>query len=274
MSTNDPARPLSRRLLLSGGAGALAVAGSAVTPVLATAGIGDDTEIEALIAAYRMAQLAHDEAEKECGEAHKRFKALGGVPEHPEAVYVRPGDAELCLYGSFVMADGRKRFADSFIDGSLRTKPRMKDGLRWVPVPAGREREYFMHRRMHEGVDEFGVTISFPSPEAQARADEIVAAWDAFVREADRRLAASGVEQADAADDDAYEAEKAAREAVLRAPAQTMRGVALKAAVVMSWFEDMADLTDEISDDTHLAADSRLSLSIVRDLISIGGREA
>lgn len=50
-------------------------------------------------------------------------------------------------------------------------------------------------------------------------------------------------------------------------PARTMAAVALKAALVMSFYDGLADLSDEIETGDD-AVDAQIALCIVRDLAS------
>ncbi|MBM0206897.1 hypothetical protein JNW90_30760 [Micromonospora sp. STR1s_5] len=110
-----------------------------------------------------------------------------------------------------------------------------------------------------------------PWPEAQARADEIVTAWDAWNAEVRRRRHASGRTAADEAHDQAMRAYQDARTALMLTPARTISGVMAKAAVVMSMYEDSEeDFEDEMRDE-NTTFNFQLSLSLARDLHALAG---
>lgn len=86
-----------------------------------------------------------------------------------------------------------------------------------------------------------------PWPEAQARADEIVAAWDAREAEIARRNEVSGFDAAK----EAWEARDAAldiiEDEIAAAEAHTVTGLTIKARLAASWDERGYRATDTLT---------------------------
>jgi phage shock protein A len=94
-----------------------------------------------------------------------------------------------------------------------------------------------------------------------------VAAW-AYQAEDARRRHESGLAAAALAEKATFETMKVARDAVIKAPARTLADIRLKVAVLLSFFDGLADLENEIARSEY-AADGQLALSIARDLAKL-----
>jgi hypothetical protein len=122
-----------------------------------------------------------------------------------------------------------------------------------------------------EWKDHERIVSSEPWPEAQARADEIVAASKRLTAEKRRRRDVSGFTEATAACDAARERHYASMERIAAVRAKTPRGAALKAAVIAGSYEDdLAEMEAEIQREDY-GLDVRLALSIARDLSQMAG---
>ncbi len=198
------------------------------------------------------------------------YGELGRNPELPEAVFQTEQDFNEFHFYPVRDRDhetGRARFSETFIN-YLRCVPcqRMVEHKRPVTLEDG-----FTETEVASG-NNFIVRHTRESwPEAQARADEIVAAWDAWNADVRRRRDASGRTAADEAHDQAMEAYQEARTALMLAPARTMRGAIAKAAIVMGLYEDSEeDFEDEMRDE-NTTFNFQLSLSLARDLRALAG---
>ncbi|MBM0206889.1 hypothetical protein JNW90_30720 [Micromonospora sp. STR1s_5] len=260
----------SRRSLLSSLAALPAVAAGAA-PSLA---LGNDVALYAAIQRYREAVAVTERTENAAQAAYERYwDEFGGTPDLPEALYRTEHDVkEFCFYPvrNQDPETGRGHFPEMFVNYLRRVPCRrvitherpvtIEDGFTEEEVASG---NHFRVKHEHA-----------PWPQAQARADEIVAAWDAYQAEERRRREASGYTAADEAHDAAMDAYCAARDAVVLTPATTMQGVIAKAAVVMGIYADaeaMEDFDDSLRRENE-TFDFRLSLSLARDLHNLTRR--
>lgn len=249
----------SRRTILATAPVALGVA-ALVTPAI-PADDGDH-EIRAVVARMRATDAAYTRANEEHEAAWRRYRDLGGRPEIPDALFRREGDDDLGLWsGTVRRLDGPDVFDRSAIE-FYRARPRLKaiEVRRPVTLADG-----FSEEEVASGINVIVRTTREPWPEAQARADEVVAAWDAYVAEETRCRAVSGLDAASKASEACLEAYTEARKEVAATPARTLEGIALKVSVVMGFYDGLVDLAEEIELSDY-TADAQIALSIVRDL--------
>lgn len=105
--------------------------------------------------------------------------------------------------------------------------------------------------------DAISVTTGEPWPEAQARADAIVAAWDWRTAEVARQNAASGHDEAEAAWNACDTALDAIEQEISAAKAHTLAGLTIKARLAQSL------------DDRHHRVSDDLLFEIVRGLVAL-----
>lgn len=252
----------SRRSLLSSLAALPVVVAGAASSVAATV----DADLFAAIARYQDAGAETLRTEDAAQAAYERYyDEFGGEPDFPEALYRTEEDVQ--RFNFFPVRDqdpetGQGRFPETFVNY-----------LRRVPC-----RHVLTHRRaatLGDGLppedlasgDQVIVRQELvPWPEAQARADEIVAAWDAYQAEDQRRLTASASAQAEEAHEAAMSAYLAARNALALTAARTMQGVVAKAAVVMALYETCPEDFEAEMLDRKVTFNFQLGLSLARDL--------
>lgn len=107
-----------------------------------------------------------------------------------------------------------------------------------------------------------GERIEVPYPQAQARADEIVAAYDQWRAECDRAKSESGFAAADEQDTRLYERMWELHDALSSSQPKTLEGVQAKARGSMLR-HDLFETEEECCSDKELA------LSIVRDIVRL-----
>lgn len=150
--------------------------------------------------------------------------------------------------------DGRRWYGQGNAD-MFRHRPRMRN----VPCDPNEEE---CQRGFKVGIDI--INRPEPWPEAQARADEIVAAWDWLTAERNARKEASGSFAAERAVAAAQKERDAACAALTKVQAKTLHGVQLKAALVASWFTNIEEIDEDIA--TQGCPTYALALSVLRDL--------
>lgn len=219
-------------------------------PVVAASTPDTDHELDLALRAFADAETARDRSSIVYSAAVDRFYAMGGPVEMPAALIMREDDMELrlgnlasCRGGEGVRSYGRVNVA------YLRRYPQ---------------------RRRVESTRGGVLKVTYePWPEAQARADEIVAAWDAWKAEEKRREDESGLEAARTKDDIVSGHVTTCGHAVAAATATTAAGMLRKAGFVVALYtDDRNELDTEIRESTH---DIAVALSIVRDLVRLQG---
>jgi hypothetical protein len=169
---------------------------------------------------------------------------------------------------SVTKVDGRHcRVYDAGAVRIYRESPRQ----RWIeqsrPVTLA---DGFSEEDVARGLCGVTITSTGPWPEAQARAAEIIAAWDWWQMEGPRRQEESGLAAAQKAEDDVWQACTAVLFEIRDVPATTLADMALKARFIVDEFgglDDLLLLIDEPSD-----WQANIGLSIVRDLYGMGGQ--
>lgn len=239
-------RPTSRRAIL----GALATAPVVSVPVLAAlpAAAGEphpDAALLALGARFEAAETAYRAA---CRRAEE-IEAAIVLPEKPAAIYVAEGDRALRLENYATERD---------------------DGRFWYIVPPahaerqGLRRAHFRNReRPAIPADRLPahstVVERVPWPEAQARADEIVSAYEAWVAERDRIDVESGLEAANRASDALGEELSDIEAAIEDATARTLDGLRVKARMARRDLGQGFQINEALYE------------SLIRDLLTMGG---
>lgn len=253
--------PTDRRGFLRG----LVAAPALGFAVPAAAAADSEPELRAAIELYHATEAAWIVAQDAVDLASERHDALGGTPAYPEALYQTKHDLKLGLHHTECAGepDYRRRFPGAMVQYLRRTPCIRIVGHRRPATLA----DGFTQEEVESGVNFIAWSIKEPWPEAQARADEIIAAWDAWNAERIRRNEFSGLAAAETAEAEAYHAYKQAGQAVATTRATTMAGAMLKLAVVMSLYESGSEIEDEVDDPSNgVTFDYRLALSIVRDL--------
>lgn len=258
MSANPVARPSSRRSFLTAALAGTAAGAVAGASHVAVSGMAEASPIPALVKAAEEASKRQDETIEATFDALRRYRELGGDPEVSGALLYRgEPDRDLCLYGSRPVTndptDERYTFSATAIE-HFRKHPRTRFGM--VPHPD------LPPPNMRQTKE--------PWPEAQARADEIVAAWDARQAEIDRRWKVSGRIDAMNADAAAEQCCEAAIRAVILARVTTPEDVQAKASLMASLLGDADELTKVLEHEGEPC--DLLALSIVRDILALRGQ--
>lgn len=246
--------PMTRRTAFAAG---ISTAVSSLAPVaVAIASPVPDAALIRLDAEYRKAgERFHRSLERvvACENA-------ANWPDRPDALRVQPDDRALGV--------GSRQANDDYYSGmdveALRARRRTRrveydfdsrTGERW---PRGRAPEYVFET----------LVKAEPWPEAQARADEIVTAYDAY-REAERQEEhRSGLTAAED-EADALSAElRRIESAIIAEPARTPRGLAIKAGVLSKTDLSAEDRFNRLAADVRAAAaqEGRASESATMDL--------
>lgn len=187
---------------------------------------GTDAELIALGHAFDAATIRHREACDVLDAAEDRAEPL--MPERPAALTFREEDAPFHLRevaGTFAGA----AVTPSDIDWMTRCPAQHQV---WVDDPNARPGWSMVPGKRPQIV---------PWPEAQARIDEIVAAWDAWHAEQDRVLDEAGVTDARAVADEAGDVAAAIARQATALPARTLAGVWVKVRIAA--FYGVADPT-------------------------------
>lgn len=240
--TNDT----TRRAFLGAGAATLASA----VPAVALASTPDvSSELQALVARIREA-AAQADAAADAYEAAVRAMGRTPDPERPAALYVHHKDWNMGLPHPVTPSDWRPGDPIPYDCGTvakLRAEPRTRPDY----SAAG----------AHDG----SVTMlpRLPDPQAQARADEIVSAWDGWWGALMARREAFDLPRLGEAEETAVRLHGAALSALAAMPARTLPAAVLKARVLADMLGDGFDVwAGEEVDDFPEA----LARSLVRDL--------
>lgn len=193
-----------------------------------------DAELISLAAEFETNEM---ECEPLCiavGDAEEKYPG----PEAPEAMFVRHGDPRSLK--SCKRGDGRWWYRGAIDD--LRAAPRMRNAR-----------------------TEDGETIIVPDAKAQARAEEILAAFDRWKEACERDRVATGRADLEAALDRLSARFHIIMERAGRTEAKTLEGVTAKAKVAalrLSYLEEEAEIPK----------DRTLLASIIRDLVRLAGK--
>ncbi|MGA0595168.1 hypothetical protein [Enterovirga sp. CN4-39] len=252
------AQNASRRSLLASLA-TLPVTAAGVIPAVATAAETDGVLLAA-IDCFRNAVAAHNAAIAADDDAMERYEA----PEFPETLYVRNTDCGLVVPVGYSGRGGERRYFKEVTIEYLRTVPceRVVTHARPATMEDG-----FTEKEVTSGIDILVRHTREPWPEAQARADEIVSAWDALQAELQRRQDACGLTATHATLETTQLAYANARDVLLETEARTIEGVIAKAAAIMECCYPGADGEIDFASDVEEAfAGPALALTLTRNL--------
>jgi hypothetical protein len=218
---------LSRRAVLGASVAVLGCATAVAVPALAE--VNADAELLEIGKRWEAAAAQVDAHDIHLMEASQRYSAL--MPKDPpEALFFRSSDDALAL---------------------PRTRSRYSGpGSRWW---------------YRENIEQYRAT--FPEPSAQARADEIVAAYDQWWAEIDRANEVSGMKAAEAKEEQLFKIESELRTAIMRTPARTMEGALLKARASVWCSGGVRELEEELA--TTSCYDASLAQSVVLDVLKM-----
>lgn len=245
---------ITRRSILAGfGASIPAAAVAGVSPNL---GAPLDEDLLALGRRWEAAAAAYIAHLDAFNAAEARY--LASKPAKPEALKRMPSDRDLRLSSPISSDDG-------FFTGehvrSFRSKRRMKS-VEYAITEAERI-------RLNYPTDAHILVRSEPWPEAQARADEIVTAWDEWQAGIARARQESGLETAEEENTRLHRAEADLREEITRKPARTIEGIMLKARVYAWLLDGEGQIENELERqlEANGPTDETIGLAIVRDLL-------
>lgn len=230
----DPAAPTLREraaALREGLSRREAVLGAAIAaaplPAMAAA-VAEDHPDAALIALWQR----WEDARRVERAALSRWDAIPNARDlidYPAALFVQPGDDVLGIASLASEAhDGRLWYCignpggSTYYRAAALREPRRRNRIR-PPVPED-----------NLPADAWGVVSVEPWPEAQARADAIVAAWDWFETETARLNVSSGHDEAEAAWSVCDAALDAIEHEIAATEARTVAGVTIKARLAQS----------------------------------------
>lgn len=239
---------LARRSLMRGALAASAAVLTFRLPAMAAPAPHPDARLMALWDAYQDACDAEDEAVRIEERLFDEWQARS--PERPDVLLVRPEDQLGVNTGHVTDHDGVAWYSPAAVD-HLRTKRQVRR-IERKPQPGEYGREW----------QEWEVIVSgVPCPERQARAAEIVAAYDAWKAEDARvqdeiGLAAQQAESARCSSV-VYRLERE----IITAPARGLEGLAVKALVL----QRIAGGTTV--DDPEGMTEDRLRASMMRDIL-------
>lgn len=200
------------------------IAGSPASSVAAT-----DADLIALGHAFDAATVRHREACDALDAADNRAEPL--MPERPACLLLRAEDAPFCLRRLHChpeVLQGRPVTAD---DIEWMTRCPASHEV-WVDAPPGSKGWNMVPGKVPQIV---------PWPEAQARIDEIVAAWNAWYAEQDRVMDEAGVTEARDIADEASDTAATLAQQAAALPARTLAGVWVKVRIAA--FYGVADPT-------------------------------
>ncbi|RDI51237.1 hypothetical protein [Microvirga subterranea] len=238
---------ITRRSILAGLGASIPMAAVAAAPVYAEK--HPDADLLALGRQWEASAAALDANRKAFDAAEARFEQI--APDHPEELFEQKGDFSLGIVGARDHQNGRRWYVNRIDE--LRAKPRLKQD--WSQVTEGPNGEQ--------------VCAWVPDPNAQARADEIVAAYDLWVAARVRAEKEAGLTAAYAEEERLAKIDSDLRQRIALIPARTMEGLAVKARVY-AWFMGGEDeIESEFA--RHLEmngpTDETIMLAMVRDLL-------
>ena len=271
------AQNTTRRAFLRTVTAAVAATSTTVLPTLAIASGADplrhaSPEMLALMDKWRAAKRAYDEASAYFDAVYKQFRAKR--PLVPAVLFATEDDPRLRMPEAGGIAnlpeDSTDRYYTSPAIRVLRAKPRMREELVWEPIREG-DTTFYLNTRATDGVRECGIYRGLPWPEAQARADEIVAAWDRYESETGAVAAATGYDKTDEVLDPLDDAYVEVVREVIAEPARNVADALLKFEVVrgqQSWLGDFEAGVRERLNTEGLSEDA-MALVVVADLLAL-----
>ncbi len=256
--------PLSRRsFLAASGATLAATTAVAVPAALARAAEPDpDAELLALADEWKAACVRFAQAADVLAAAETRYFAA--KPEFPDACNRQSGDPALNLCASFNVG---KPYDRSEIE-ELRKHGRKRA---FYELLTAEERT-----RLGLPTDALEIQRLEPWPEAQARADEIISAWDKYHADVERAHEESGVEAAEQVENEAMDEMDDIRDRIAQTRAHTLKGLLIKAQMAESQPVSVLGPTKDLeSRITHGGSTPDvIGLSLVVDVLSMNGGQA
>jgi hypothetical protein len=232
MADNLNTTNLSRRNFAKGAAiiGALA----SIPAAAALAGTNDpDAELLELCRQHDEIQTQRSAWYKQNEAAYRRYCEL--EPKKPEALRVQKADRGLKLPVPWVYNPTLERRVPT----------------EWYDCPDVAELERRPQRQ----------------PEAQARADEIIATYRAWDAECEAVMRSVGYDGTDDASDAFYEKLNPLDDAIIETPEKTLKGIRAKARAA-AWYYDGADAFVN-EDFSHEVTADQLQHSVMRDLLQL-----
>lgn len=208
-----------------------------------------DAELIALGDRWRLEDDAYDAACDRETELHKATV----LPDRPEAMFLREGDRrlELDTVASGYRVEGRRPwFWVGEPDCKMATARRLRG-------PQTTHRDFPPEPGSELYGEDVVISRRVPWPERQARADEIVAAYDAHEAERAAAREASGLTAAATESDRLGKVVEATIAEVHATPARTMAGLAVKATIIC----DGLDAGHNVEAETALFARNVLALA-------------
>ncbi|CAH1653429.1 hypothetical protein CHELA1G11_10635 [Hyphomicrobiales bacterium] len=206
-----------------------------------------DAELFDLVEKWHAAYEVWDKAHDEWSLAEDRLDAI--EPVIPEAVFSRQSD--VCLNLRFVCSDG-ERSPDGrlwHVDKveRLRSEPTMSIG--WP--------------------HQYGDPGYFSDKRSQARADEIVEAWDSYVAAKENARHASGEAAASEKVGAATVVRKEIERMIIDHPAKTIEAVVARLDILSRIFGGHDDFSQVVAYETKKEAPRAIPFATVRDLMEI-----
>jgi hypothetical protein len=255
---------LSRRSFLAASGATLAASTAVVVPAaLAHAAEPDpDAELLALVEQWHEAWEHHRQLAEALDRAETRYYAMR--PKFPEACNRQPGDPALNLCSS---ADVGKPYEAPDIE-ELRAHGR-KRALVEILTPKERARLGIIS-------DPYGGKRRDPGPEAQARAKELVSAWDKYHADMERADEESGIDAAQEAQDEALNAVDEIRDEIARTRANSPKGMLIKARLASIDRVNQSGLEHDLESvmSSRPSTPEALGLSLILDLLRMNGGQA
>jgi hypothetical protein len=256
--------PLSRRgFLTASGAILTATTATTVPATLAHATEPDpDTELLALVEEWKEAWEHHRQAAEALDRAETRYYATR--PGFPDACNRQPGDPALNLCASLHVG---KPYDRSDIE-ELRKHGR-KRTLHEILTPEERA-------RLGLPADAEKIARNEPWPEAQARSDGIISAWDKYHADLERAREESGVDAAEEAETEALNAVDDIRDEIARTRAHSLKGMLIKAQLASIDRMNRSGLGHDLESviSSHSSTPEVIGLSLILDILHMNGGQA
>jgi hypothetical protein len=202
---------------------------------------------------------------REQEEAYERYKPL--EPPMPEALRVRSGDRDLELpvpdeWKPELKKDVPTDWYNGRVVGELKRQPRTK--REEIPIVWGDGKPVVWSKHSKEIAKNREVLVKeVPWPEAQARADEIVAAFGSWQSERKAIGCSVGLDDTNDVTDAFYEKIQPLEGRIIEMPAKTLEGFRAKARAVVYSYSSPEELAEEF---TNTSVSHDIAWSLIRDL--------
>lgn len=240
-----------RRVLVAG-----SLASVAAIPFGAQAAPAADADLIALGREFLAVGSRINELEPQAAEIWDKFDSL--APSMSDALRVRSTD----WLGVETYQKGKHRWYGPTAIESLRSTPRTKrkfNGTQedWNNIPQGPLTE-------EQQAELAAFYVDVPDPKRQARADEVVAAWDAWQAERHRIARELGLQDVTKAVDDLYAHLNGLGDALLARTPSTLAGFIVQAQAA-AWWRGGVEI------DPDAPAPDRAAFAIIRNLLRMSG---